>query len=59
LDLRVTIDLHSGSGVGWPMRYAQNQQIAVRAVLMALWQKNDHSPVIFQSNYGSRSTSSE
>ncbi len=59
LYLAVIIDLHHGLVVGWSMSHWMEKQRVIQAVLMALWQKQDASPVILHSDRGSQYTSHE
>ena len=46
LYLCVVVDLYSGIVVGWSMNPRQERQLVVQAVLMALWQREERTPVI-------------
>ena len=59
LYLCVMLDLHSGVIVGWSMSHRQDRQLVIQAVLMALWQRQDKSPVILHSDRGCQFTSDE
>jgi putative transposase len=59
LYLCVVIDLHSGTVVGWSMSHRQTRDLVIQAVLMALWQRTDRSPVILHSDRGCQFTSDE
>ena len=59
LYLCVVLDLHSGVIVGWSMSHRQDRQLVIQAVLMALWQRPDKSPVILHSDRGCQFTSDE
>ena len=59
LYLCVVLDLHSGVIVGWSMSHRQDRQLVIQAVLMALWQRQDKSPVILHSDRGCQFTSDE
>lgn len=59
LYLCVVIDLYSGRVVGWSMSACQDRQLVLQAVLMALWQRDDRSPVILHSDRGCQFTSDE
>lgn len=50
LYLCVVIDLYSGVVVGRSMSHIQDRQLVVQAVLMALWQREAHTPVILHSD---------
>jgi putative transposase len=59
LYLCVVIDLHSGVVVGWSMSHRQTRDLVIQAVLMAIWQRTDRSPVILHSDRGCQFTSEE
>jgi putative transposase len=59
LYLCVVIDLHSNVVVSWSMSHRQDRQLVIQAVLMALWQRQDRSPVILHSDRGTQFTSDE
>ena len=59
LYLCVVIDLYSGMVVGWSMSHRQERQLVIQAVLMALWQRQDKTPVILHSDRGTQFTSDE
>jgi putative transposase len=59
LYLSVVLDLYSGRVVGWSMSSRQDRQLVLQAVLMALWQRKDRSPVILHSDRGCQFTSDE
>ena len=59
LYLSVVVDLYSGRVVGWSMSSRQDRQLVLQAVLMALWQRTDRSPVILHSDRGCQFTSDE
>jgi len=59
LYLCVVIDLHARLVVGWSMSAVQDRQLVLQAVLMALWQRKDRSPVILHSDRGCQFTSDE
>jgi len=52
-------DLHSDIIVGWSMSHRQDRDLVLQAVLMALWQRQDRTPVILHSDRGCQFTSSE
>lgn len=56
LYLCVVVDLYSGLVVGWSMSACQDRQLVVQAVLMALWQRPAHTPVILHSDRGCQFT---
>ncbi len=59
LYLSVVVDLYSGRVVGWSMSPRQDRQLVILAVLMALWQRTDRSPVVLHSDRGCQFTSDE
>jgi putative transposase len=59
LYLCVVVDLYSGVVVGWSMSHRQERQLVIQAVLMALWQHKERSPVILHSDRGCQFTSNE
>lgn len=59
LYLCVVLDLYSGLVVGWSMSAQQDRHLVVQAVLMALWQRPAHTPVILHSDRGCQFTSEE
>ncbi len=59
LYLCVVLDLHSGLIVGWSMSACQDRQLVLQAVLMALWQREDRTPIILHSDRGCQFTSGE
>ena len=59
LYLSAVKDLHSGIIVGWSMSHRQTRELVIQSVLMALWQRQDHSPVILHSDRGCQFTSGE
>ena len=52
-------DLYSSEVVGWSMSRRQTRSLALQAVLMALWQREENTPVILHSDQGSQFTSGE
>ena len=59
LYLSAVKDLHSEIIVGWSMSHRQTRELVLQAVLMALWQRRDRSPVILHSDRGCQFTSGE
>ena len=59
LYLCVVVDLFSGRIVGWSMSARQDSQLVLQAVLMALWQRSDRTPVVLHSDRGCQFTSDE
>lgn len=54
LYLCVVIDLFSNLVIGWSMHHRQDRHMAIRAVEMAVWQRQDAAPVILHSDRGSQ-----
>ena len=59
LYLTVVVDLYCGQVVGWSMSQRMDRQLVIQAVLMALWQKKDKSPIVLHSDRGTQFTSHE
>ena len=59
LYLSAVKDLHAVIVVGWSMGPYQTRDLVLQAVLMALWQREDRSPVILHSDRGCQFTSGE
>lgn len=59
LYLCVVLDLYSGLVVGWSMSERQDRHMVLQAVLMALWQRDDRTPVVLHSDRGCQFTSDE
>jgi len=59
LCLCVVVDLYSGVVVGWSMSHRQERQLVLQAVLMALWQREERTPVVLHSDRGCQFTSDE
>ena len=59
LYLCVVLDLYSRVVVGWSMSHRQDRQLVLQAVLMALWQREDRSPVVLRSDRECQFTSDE
>jgi putative transposase len=59
LYLAVVVDLFLGRVVGWSMSARQDRQLVLQAILMALWQRTDRSPMILHSDRGCQFTSDE
>ena len=53
------LDLRSGIIVGWSMNHRQTPDLVLKAVLMAVWQREERTPVILHSDRGCQFTSSE
>lgn len=54
LHLCVVIDLFSKLVVGWSMHHRQDRQMVLRAVEMAVWQRQGDGPVILHSDRGTQ-----
>jgi putative transposase len=59
LFLCVVLDLFSKLIVGWSMHHRQDRQMVIRAVQMAVWQRQGETPVILHSDRGSQFTSGD
>lgn len=59
LYLSAVKDLYSDVIVGWSMSHRQTRELVMQAVLMALWQREDRTPVILHSDRGCQFTSGE
>ena len=59
LYLAVVMDLFSKKIVGWSMSHRQTRELVLQAVLMAVWQRKDRTPVILHSDRGTQFTSDE
>lgn len=59
LYLSAVKDLYSDVVVGWSMSHRQTRELVIQAVLMALWQREDRSPVVLHSDRGCQFTSYE
>ena len=53
LYLCVVLDLFSKLVIGWSMHHRQDRQMVLRAVEMAVWQRQGSEPVILHSDRGS------
>lgn len=54
LYLFIVLDLFSQLVLGWSMHNRQDRQIVLRAVQMAVWQRQSNDQVILHSDSGSR-----
>lgn len=54
LFLCVVVDLFSNLVVGWSMHHRQDRQMVIRAVEMAVWQRQEKGPVVLHSDRGSQ-----
>ena len=59
LYLCVVIDLFSKLVVGWSMHHRQDRQMVIRAVEMAVWQRQENCDVILHSDRGSQFRSTD
>jgi len=59
LYLCVVQDLYTKQIVGWSMSRRQQRSMVLQAVLMALWQREERSPVVLHSDRGTQFTSDE
>ena len=59
LYLCIVLDLFSSIVVGWSMSSRQNREMVLRAVMMALWQREDRTPLVLHSDRGTQFTSDE
>ncbi len=59
LYLCAVLDLCTGIIVGWSMSHRQTRDLVMQAVLMALWQRDERTPVILHSDRGCQFTSGE
>ena len=59
LYLAVVIYLYNNVVIGWSMSARQDRQLVLKAVLMAVWQREDNRPVILHSDRGTQFTSGE
>ncbi len=59
LFLCVVLDLYSKLVIGWSMHHRQDRQMVIRAVEMAIWQRQGDWSVILHSDRGSQFTSGD
>ncbi|MQY52773.1 IS3 family transposase, partial [Rhodocyclus gracilis] len=52
LYLAVVLDLFSRQVIGWSMRSRIDRELAINALLMAVWRRNPRTPVIVHSDQG-------
>ncbi|MGB5557045.1 MAG: IS3 family transposase [Paracoccaceae bacterium] len=57
LYLSVVLDLFSRQVVGWSMQSRMDRELAIQALLMAVWQRQPTQPVIVHSDQGSQFSS--
>lgn len=57
--LCAVIDLYSKQVVGWSMSGRQERSLVLQAVLMALWQREERTPIVLHSDRGTQFTSDE
>lgn len=55
----VVLDLYSYMVVGWSMHHSQDRKMVLRAVEMAIWQREGNDDVILHSDRGSQFTSGD
>lgn len=54
LYLAVVIDLYSRRVVGWSMKPTMTRELAINALLMAVWRRKPKAPVLIHSDQGSQ-----
>ena len=54
LYLCIVLDLFDQRVVGWSMHHRQDRQMVIRAVQMAVWQRQGSHPLILHSDRGSQ-----
>ncbi len=54
LYLAVVIDLYSRAVIGWPMKPSMATELALDALMMAVWRRKPEQPVIIRSDQGSQ-----
>jgi putative transposase len=59
LYLCVVIDLYSKLVIGWSMHHRQDRRMVIRAVEMAIWQRQGTEPIILHSDRGCQFTSDD
>jgi putative transposase len=52
LYLAVVLDLFSRQAIGWSMHERMTSELALNALLMAVWRRKPHSPVLVHSDQG-------
>lgn len=57
LFLAVVIDLFSRQVVGWSMQSRMDRELAMKALLMAVWRRQPKNTVVVHSDQGSQFTS--
>lgn len=57
LYLAAVLDLFSRQVIGWSMRSRIDRELAINALLMAVWRRNPKAPVIVHSDQGSQYSS--
>jgi putative transposase len=57
LYLAVVLDLFSRQVVGWSMQPRMDRELAINALLMAVWRRQPNHPVIIHSDQGSQFSS--
>ncbi len=59
LYLCVVLDLFSNLVIGWSMHHRQDRHMVIRAVEMAVWQRQERTSIILHSDRGSQFTSGD
>ena len=57
LYLAVVLDLFSRQVIGWSMQSRMDRELAINALMMAVWRRNPKAPVIVHSDQGSQFSS--
>ena len=57
LYLAVVLDLFSRQVIGWSMQSRMDRELAINALMMAVWRRNPKTPVIVHSDQGSQFSS--
>ncbi|CAG8998888.1 MAG: IS3 family transposase ISIlo12 [Candidatus Celerinatantimonas neptuna] len=57
--LSVVLDLYSKLVIGWSMHHLQDRYMVMRAVKMAVWQRQEKHKVILHSDRGTQFTSGD
>jgi len=59
LYLAVVLDLFSRQVIGWPMKPQMTSDLAIDALLMAVWRRKPKREVMIHSDQGSHSSSGD
>lgn len=59
MEWAVVIDLFARKVVGWSMKPVLSRELALDALMMAVWRRNPQKQVLVHSNQGSQYTSHE